>query len=79
MHTRLGQTRDERDLLNQNRRFYDLLWSGASLVQPQRFNTWALVQSLLPESGRRLELWRSPKLTHLRSPKLTQQAGVNRG
>jgi SAM-dependent methyltransferase len=56
MHTRLGQTRDERELLDQNRRFYDLLWSGASLVEPQRFNTWPLVQSLLPESGRRLEV-----------------------
>lgn len=56
MQTRLEQTRDERELLNQNRRFYDSLWSGASLVEPQRFNTWALVQSLLPKSGRRLEV-----------------------
>ena len=56
MQTRLGQTREERELLDQNRRFYDLLWSGASLVEPQRFNTWPLVQSLLPESGRRLEV-----------------------
>jgi len=56
MQTRLGQTRDERERLNQNRRFYDLLWSGAGLVEPQRFNTWALVQSLLPESGRLLEV-----------------------
>jgi len=31
-----------------NRRFYDLLWSGARLVEPQRFNTWPLVRSLLP-------------------------------
>jgi len=56
MQTRFEQTRDERELLNKNRRFYDSLWSGARLVEPQRFNTWALVQSLLPGSGRRLEV-----------------------
>lgn len=56
MQTRRGQTRNERELLDQNRRFYDLLWSGASLVEPQRFNTWPLMRSLLPESGRRLEV-----------------------
>jgi SAM-dependent methyltransferase len=50
------QTDGERDLLDKNRRFYDLLWSGARLVEPHRFNTWALVQSLLPASGRRLEV-----------------------
>jgi SAM-dependent methyltransferase len=51
-----SQTGDERDLLDKNRRFYDLLWSGANLVEPQRFNTWPLVQSLLTTSGRRLEV-----------------------
>jgi SAM-dependent methyltransferase len=56
MQTTLEQTRGERELLNQNRRFYDSLWSGARLVEPRRFNTWPLVQSLLPESGRLLEV-----------------------
>jgi len=56
MQTRPEQTREERELIDQNRHFYDSLWSGASLVEPQRFNTWSLVQSLLPESGRRLEV-----------------------
>lgn len=56
MQTRLAQTRGERELLDRNRHFYDLLWSGARLVEPQRFNTWPLVQSLLSESGRRLEV-----------------------
>jgi SAM-dependent methyltransferase len=56
MQTKLAQTRGERELLDQNRRFYDLLWSGARLVEPQRFNTWPLVRSLLPESARRLEV-----------------------
>jgi SAM-dependent methyltransferase len=44
------------ELLAKNRRFYDSLWSGAHLVEPQRFNTWPLVQSLLPAGGRWLEV-----------------------
>lgn len=56
MQTRLEQRHDGHELLDQNRRFYDRLWSGARLVEPQRFNTWPLVQSLLPGSGRRLEV-----------------------
>jgi SAM-dependent methyltransferase len=56
MHSGSPQTDSERDLLAKNRRFYDLLWSSARLVEPQRFNTWALVQSLLSASGRRLEV-----------------------
>jgi SAM-dependent methyltransferase len=46
----------ERDLLDKNRRYYDLLWSDATLVEPQRFNTWPLVQSLLSSAERRLEV-----------------------
>jgi len=46
----------DQELLERNRRFYDLLWSGARLVEPQRFNTWPLVQSLLSPCGRRLEV-----------------------
>ena len=48
--------RGERELLEVNRRFYNLLWSGARLVEPQRFNTWPLVNSVLPRSGRQLEV-----------------------
>jgi SAM-dependent methyltransferase len=44
------------ELLDANRHYYDSLWSGARLVEPQRFNTWPLVQSLLSENGRRLEI-----------------------
>ncbi|MDP9065891.1 MAG: class I SAM-dependent methyltransferase, partial [Pseudomonadota bacterium] len=44
------------ELLDANRRYYDSLWSGARLVDPQRFNTWPLVRSLLPASGRQLEI-----------------------
>lgn len=52
----VGKTRSGPELLADNRRFYDLLWSGAKLVEPERFNTWPLVQSLLPKTGRRLEV-----------------------
>ena len=45
-----------RALLETNRRYYDSLWSDARLVEPHRFNTWPLVQSLLPESPSRLEV-----------------------
>ena len=36
-----------RQLLDANRLYYDSLWSGAQLVEPERFNTWPLVQTLL--------------------------------
>jgi SAM-dependent methyltransferase len=39
-----------------NRNYYDALWAGARLVDPQRFNTWPLVQSLLPRGAARLEV-----------------------
>jgi hypothetical protein len=45
-----------RNLLEENRRFYDSLWTGARLVEPNRFNTWPLVGSLLSTSTRRLEV-----------------------
>ncbi len=47
---------EQRDLLDRNRRYYDLLWSDAALIEPQRFNTWPLVQSLLAGAERRLEV-----------------------
>jgi SAM-dependent methyltransferase len=43
-------------LFDTNRRYYDSLWSGARLVEPHRFNTWPLVQALLPSHGQRLEV-----------------------
>src|SRR5580658_299404 len=45
-----------RELLEANRLYYDSLWSDAMLVEPERFNTWPLVQSLLPRSGASLEV-----------------------
>jgi SAM-dependent methyltransferase len=44
------------ELLDLNRDYYDSLWAGARLVEPQRFNTWPLVQSLLAQGGTRLEV-----------------------
>lgn len=46
----------EGDLLERNRRYYDLLWSDATLIEPHRFNTWPLVESLLSGAERRLEV-----------------------
>jgi SAM-dependent methyltransferase len=53
---RSTQSGSETDIVGRNRRFYDSLWSGTRLVEPTRFNTWPLVQSLLPHAARRLEL-----------------------
>jgi SAM-dependent methyltransferase len=46
----------ERDLLAENRRYYDSLWTDSQLVEPQRFNTWPFVSSLIADAGRRLEV-----------------------
>jgi len=46
----------DHNLREANRRFYDPLWTDASLVEPQRFNTWPLVSSLLSASHPRLEV-----------------------
>jgi SAM-dependent methyltransferase len=56
MHAKLPQTRSAKELVDDNRRFYDSLWSGCRLIEADRFNTWSLVQSLLPEGERRLEV-----------------------
>jgi SAM-dependent methyltransferase len=39
-----------------NRRFYDGLWAGSRLVEPQRFNTWPVVRDLVGRATRRLEV-----------------------
>ncbi|KAF1706961.1 class I SAM-dependent methyltransferase [Pseudoxanthomonas sacheonensis] len=44
------------DLLERNRRFYDGLWRGARLSEPQRFNTWPLVARLTAGATQRLEV-----------------------
>jgi len=39
-----------------NREFYESLWSQSKLIEPQCFNTWPLVQSLVNASQSRLEI-----------------------
>jgi SAM-dependent methyltransferase len=53
---RVLRVRSAAELLDANRDYYDSLWAGAHLVEPQRFNTWPLVQSLVAQGGRRLEI-----------------------
>jgi len=45
-----------RPLLEINRGFYDPMWSAARLVEPQQFNTWPLVCSLISRQQMRLEV-----------------------
>ena len=56
MQPRGSRVRSAEALLDANRDYYDSLWAGARLVEAHRFNTWPLVQSLLPPSGRQLEV-----------------------
>lgn len=56
VQSRSSKASAEHELLDRNRSYYDMLWSGARLVEPQRFNTWPLVQSLLPTAAQRLEV-----------------------
>jgi len=48
--------RNDTELLDANRAFYDPLWRDAQLVSPERFNTWPLVSELVAQSTRRLEV-----------------------
>ncbi|HEY6720125.1 MAG TPA: class I SAM-dependent methyltransferase [Burkholderiales bacterium] len=54
--TSLTPAGTDSDLLDINRHFYDALWADARLIEPQRFNTWPLVSSLLTPRQRRLEV-----------------------
>ncbi len=51
-----SNNRTDSELLEANRRFYDPLWTDAHLVEPERFNTWPLVCSLVSPSRPRLEV-----------------------
>src|SRR5947208_14273467 len=54
--TSLIPARTESELLEVNRHFYNALWTDARLIEPERFNTWPLVRSLLAPEQRRLEV-----------------------
>ncbi len=51
-----GSARTAQELVEDNRRFYDTLWTDCQLVGPERFNTWPLVSSLAAPNVRRLEV-----------------------
>ncbi|MCM0083078.1 class I SAM-dependent methyltransferase [Geomonas sp. Red32] len=42
--------------IEENRRFYEALWSGCRLSRPESFNTWPLISSLVPGCPIRLEV-----------------------
>jgi SAM-dependent methyltransferase len=46
----------ERAVRELNRRFYDSMWMDARLVEPERFNTWPLVCTLVAQARHRLEV-----------------------
>lgn len=50
------ETEKTPDLQTANTQFYDALWRRSRLVGPECFNTWPVVQTLLGEGGRRLEI-----------------------
>ncbi|MBA3273093.1 MAG: class I SAM-dependent methyltransferase, partial [Chthoniobacterales bacterium] len=52
--TSTARTRDE--LIEANRAFYDSLWASARLVEPEGFNTWPLVSSVIERSPDRVEI-----------------------
>ena len=56
MITESPRAPDNAELTETNRRFYDPLWRDARLVEPQRFNTWPLVNSLVAQAHPRLEV-----------------------
>lgn len=56
METQSASGRADAKLLETNRRFYDPLWRDARLVEPQRFNTWPLVRTLVAQAHTRLEV-----------------------
>ena len=55
MTSMLSKARSNRELLEANRRFYDVLWTDARLIEPERFNMWPLVRSFISQSRRWLD------------------------
>ena len=54
--TSLTPARTDSELFDVNQHFYDALWTDARLIEPERFNTWPLVRTLLAPVQRRLEV-----------------------
>ena len=56
MNAPLWMAPGNRGLVEANRRFHDVLWTDAHLIEPERFNTWPLVRSFVSQSRRWLEV-----------------------
>ncbi|MCG6873869.1 MAG: class I SAM-dependent methyltransferase [Betaproteobacteria bacterium] len=56
MNPTVPSDRTSHELREANRRFYDGLWAGVRLVEPERFNTWPLLRPLVAQARRRLEV-----------------------
>jgi SAM-dependent methyltransferase len=54
--SRPAESRDDAELIRANRGFYESLWAEASLIGPERFNTWPLMQEMAGVASRRLEV-----------------------
>ena len=52
----MNATTVAQDAAGINQRFYDEIWAGTYLIQPERFNTWPLVCELKADRQRRLEI-----------------------
>lgn len=50
------KARNNRELLEANKAFYDPLWAEARLIGPERFNTWPLVEKIVQTAHSRLEV-----------------------
>jgi hypothetical protein len=55
MTSMLSKARSNRELLEANRRFCDVLWTDARLIEPERFNQSPLVRSFISQSRRWLD------------------------
>jgi len=51
-----AESRSDAELIEANRSFYESLWAEARLIEPERFNTWPLVDDLAATAPRRLEV-----------------------
>ncbi|OOG59794.1 methyltransferase domain-containing protein [Rhodanobacter sp. C03] len=54
--SRPAENRSDAELIRVNRGFYESLWAEATLIEPERFNTWPLVHQLASTASRRLEV-----------------------
>lgn len=56
MTSNTARARNDADMRDANKQFYDPLWASAKLIEPHRFNTWKLVEALAANAPRRLEV-----------------------